>query len=330
MNRRLLAAALILAPLQAHALGEGEFVNGMTLDALTAITAQIRQVIKEPQNQQQIPLVIPVVDFGNKRAARYRYRRKDEIFSLDGAKRPVPVGWEMSEVLETSGGQVERLIAVEPAGGGEGNKDYQAEKRKVGAEPARLAKLLSDADERAKLQKKQKSDEDALVKMVNEFPRALQYKFEGIERDAEGVEIARESFTSNDCSHTPHVDPCFTPKSQEARIFEGMKGMIWVRVRDKHLVRFETVIDHDVKFGWGIFSAKAKKGGSIAITLTDIDGSGKRWIISALEDHITITKSAMASLFSGGDERDNDNQRMSGFQQVADMSFDQGVELLRR
>ena len=232
-------------------------------------------------------------------------------------------------MVETSGGQVERLISVEPADGGEGNKDYQNERRKVGSEQERLTQLLSDSGEREKLQKKQRSDEDALVRMVNEFPRALQYKFEGVEVE-NGEELARESFESNDCSHTPHVEPCFTPKSQEARIFEGMKGMIWVRVRDKHLVRFQTVIDHDVKFGWGIFSAKAKKGGSISIALSDVDGSGKRWIISALEDHIVIAKSAMASLFSGGDERDNDHQEMSGFQQVADMSFEQGIELLRK
>jgi len=329
MNRipAALAAGLILAPVAAHAAGAGEFVDGLNLQALLEIQAQIKQVIQDPQNRQ-IPLVIPVVDFGDKRAARYRFTRKDEIFSLDGAKRPVSVGWEISDVVETSGGQVERLLSVEPAQ--PGNKDVVSEQRRVGGESARLAKLLGDQDEKAKVQKKQKSDEDGLIKMVNEFPRALRYKFEGVERDANGEELARESFESNDCSHPGHVDPCFTPKSQEARIYEGMKGMIWVRVRDKHLVRFQTTIDHDVKFGWGIFSAKAKKGGEISIALSDVDGSGKRWVISALTDHLTIAKSAMASLFSGGDERDNDNQTMSGFQQVADMSFDQGIELLRK
>jgi hypothetical protein len=328
MNRRLYPLALLLlVPLSASAT-LGEPFHAVDLDVLAAIQAQLRAVIQDPANRQ-IPLVVPVVDFGDKRAARYRYQRKDEVFVLDGSKRPVSVGWELSDVVETSGGQVERLLEVHPAAGAEGNKDVQGETRKVGAEPERLARLLNDSDAKAKLQKKQRQDEDALVKMVNEFPRALQYKFEGVET-SNGEELARESFESNDCSHTPHVDPCFTPKSQEARIFEGMKGTIWVRVRDKHLVRFETVIDHDVKFGWGIFSAKAKKGGSIAISLTDLDGSGKRWIISALEDHITITKSAMASLFSGGDERDNDHQLMSGFQQVADMSFDDGIELLRK
>lgn len=328
MNRRLIPIALlVLAPLQAHALGAGEFVNGVDLAVLEGITAQIKQVIQNPQNQQ-IPLVIPVVDFGAKSAAHYRYKRKDEIFSLDGSKRPVSVGWELSDVVETDAGTVERLLSVEPTQ--PGNKDAVSEQRKVGAEQARLTKLLGDAGEKEKLQKKQRSDEDGLIRMVNEFPRALRYKFEGVERDAAGEELARESFESNDCSHPGHVDPCFTPKSQEARIYEGMKGMIWVRVRDKHLVRFETTIDHDVKFGWGPFSAKAKKGGEIAIALSDVDGTGKRWIISSLTDHIVIEKSAMAALFSGGTERDNDNQRMSGFQRVADMTFDQGIELLKK
>lgn len=328
MNRRFIPIALlILAPIQARALGAGGFVDGLNLEILTGIQAQIRSVIQNPRNQQ-IPLVIPVVDFGDKRAARYRYKRKDEIFSLDNSKRPVSVGWELSDVIETRSGTVERLLSVEPTQ--PGSKDVQNERSKVNGESSRLAKLLNDAGEKEKLQKKQRSDEDGLIKMVNEFPRALRYKFEGVEVAPNGDELARESFESNDCSHPGHVDPCFTPESQEARIYEGMKGTIWVRVRDKHLVRFTTQIDHDVKFGWGLFSAKAKKGGEIAIELSDVDGSGKRWVISALTDHIVIEKSAMAALFSGGTERDNDNQTMSGFQRVADMTFEQGIELLRK
>jgi hypothetical protein len=211
----------------------------------------------------------------------------------------------------------------------EGSRELAREQQKAAGEDRRLAKLLGDAGEKEKLQKKERSDEDGLENIVNEFPRALQYKFEGVERDANGEEVVREAFESNDCSHAPHFEPCFTPKSQEARIYEGMKGMIWIRVRDKHLVRFTATIDHDVNFGWGIFSAKAKKGGYIAVTLSDIDGQGKRWVISALEDHLTIEKSALASLFSGGSERDNYNQAMRAFRTVADMSFEQGIELLR-
>jgi hypothetical protein len=316
-----------LLPRAARAgLGAAPFVEGMSFDVLQGIQEQLKQLTQNPQ-YQQIPLIIPVVDFGDKKAARYRFKRKDEIFSFDAAKRPISVGWEISDVVETSGGTVERLLSVE---GAEGNRDVAHEKQKVAREGERLAQLLGDADEKAKLQKKQRSDEDGLTRMVSEFPRALRYTFEGVERDANGEELARESFESNDCSHSGHVDPCFTPRSQEARIYEGMKGMVWVRVRDKHLVRFSTTIDHDVKFGWGIFSAKAKKGGAIAITLSDLDGTGRRWVISALEDHLTIEKSAMAALFSGGSERDNDNETMSAFQPVAEMTFEQGIELLRK
>ncbi|HEX4047825.1 MAG TPA: hypothetical protein VH309_08325 [Elusimicrobiota bacterium] len=328
----LLPVLLAAAPLPARAgLGAAPFVDGVSLEALQGIQAQLRQIVQTPQ-AQRTPLLIPVVSLGDQRAARYRFRRRDEIFELEGGRRPVPVGWETSDVVETSGGAVERLLSVEDgvASGAGAAATLAGERRKAAGEDQRLAKLLGDDDAREKLQKKERSDEDGIERMINEFPRALQYRFEGVERDAGGEELVREAFESNDCSHAPHVDPCFTPRSQEARIFEGMKGMIWIRVRDRHLVRFTATIDHDVKFGWGIFSAKAKKGGTIAISLSDVDGSGRRWVISALEDHLTIEKSAMAALFSGGTERDNDHQAMSGFQSVPDMTFERGIELLRK
>jgi hypothetical protein len=325
----LLITVLLALPGTARAgLGAAPFVDGMNFEVLQGVQAQLKQLIQTPQ---QPPLVIPAVDFGDKRAARYRYQRKDEIYSFDGAKRPVSAGWEISDVVETSGGTVERLLSVEEGAAStpEADRALAAERRKSSGEDDRLAKLRGDAGAKEKLMKKERSDEDALEKMVNEFPRALQFKFEGVERDAAGEEVVREGFESNDCSHVPHVDPCFTPRSQEARIYEGMRGMIWIRVRDRHLVRFTTTIDHDVKFGWGVFSAKAKKGGTISIALSDIDGSGRRWVIVALEDHLTIEKSAMAALFTGGTERDNDREEMNSFRTIPEMTFDQGLELLR-
>jgi hypothetical protein len=326
----LLIPALLALPRPALAELGAPFVDGMNFEALRAIQAQLKEVVQAAR-LQPATLVIPDVNFGDKKAARYRFQRKDEIFYLDGAKRPVSIGWELSDVVETSGGEIERLLSVE--GGSdltpEGAAELAKEKQKAASEGQRLAKLLRDNGAKAKLMKKEKSDADGLEQMVSEFPRALRYQYEGVERGPDGEELIRESFESNDCSHTPHVDPCFTPSSQEARIFEGMKGTVWIRARDGHLARLITTIQHDVKFGWGPFSAKAKQGGSIAVTLSDIDGKGRRWIVSALEDHLTIEKSALAAMFSGGTERDNDNQVKTGFQAVADMSFDQGIELLR-
>ena len=328
----LLVPALLAWPRAAHAgLGAAGFVEGINFEALQGIQAQLKQIIQTPQ-VQQTPLVIPAVGLGDKKAARFRFQRKDVVYFFDGANRPVPIGLELSDVVETSGGTVERLLSVEAGGSltAEGSKAIAREQQKTAREEQSLSRLLGDAGEKEKLQKKERTDEEGLEKMVNEFPRALQYRFEGVERDASGDEIVREAFESNDCSHAPHVAPCFTPQSQEARIYEGMKGMIWIRVRDKHLVRFTATIDHDVKFGWGPFSAKAKKGGAISIALSNLDGQGRRWVVSALEDHLTIEKSAMAALFTGGSERDNDNQTMSAFRAVPEMTFDQGIELLRK
>ena len=90
MNPRILVAALLLAPLPAHALGAGEFVDGLNFEVLQGIQAQIRQVIQEPQNRRQIPLVVPVVDFGDKRAARYRYRGRTKSSPWTAPSAPSP------------------------------------------------------------------------------------------------------------------------------------------------------------------------------------------------------------------------------------------------
>jgi hypothetical protein len=325
----LLIPALLAWPRPAHAQYGGTFAGGVDFEALRNIQAQLRQAASTPQTHDL--LVIPDVNFGDKRSARYRFQRKDEVFYLDANKRPVSIGWELSDVVETDGGPVERLLSVE---GGpnltmEGSAELIKEKQKAASEGQRLEKLLGDAKAKSKLQKKLKNDADGLEQMVSEFPTALRYTYEGVETGPDGETLLRESFESNDCSHTPHVDPCFTPKSQEARIYEGMKGTMWIRERDRHLARLNTTIQHDVKFGWGPFSATAKAGGYIAITMSNVDGQGRRWIISALEDHLIIEKSAIAALFSGGTERDNDKQQMSGYRTVGAMSFDQGIELLR-
>ena len=325
----LLIPAFLALPGLAGAEFVSPFAGGINFAELQQIQAQLRQIATTPQVHDL--LVIPDVNFGDKHAARYRFKRMDEVFYLDGNKRPVSIGWELSDVVETDGGTVERLLSVEgsPNLTMEGAAELVKEKEKAATEGQRLAKLLGDGKAKAKLQKKLKADADGLEQMVSEFPTALRYQFEGVERGPDGENLLRESFESNDCSHTPHVDPCFTPRSQEARIYEGMKGTMWIRERDRHLARLTTVIQHDVKFGWGPFSATAKAGGKIAITMSDAGAPGRRWILSALEDHLVIEKSAIAALFSGGTERDNDHQAMSDFRTVGEMSFDQGIELLR-
>jgi len=319
-----LAAALAAAGTARAALpaaGGDAFVSVLNGRALASILAQIKEAARLPQT----PPVVPVVDFGDRRAARYRFRRREEVFAFDARKQPVHAGWETWDIVETSEGSVERLIAVDGDGPG-----LERERETLAGEARRLSALLGDAARKASLQKKEREDQDRLERMVAEFPRALRYSFAGFERDASGRALLRESFESNDCSHVPHADPCFAPRSQEARIYEGMKGSVWVRAEGGHLARFAATFDHDVRFGWGVFNARAKRGGSIAIALADLDGAGRRWVIVALEVHLTIEKSALASLFSGGTERDHDNQTMSGFAPVGPMSYDDGIRLLLR
>jgi hypothetical protein len=326
----LLIPALLSWPRHARAQVGASFFEGGGFQALREIQTQMKEAMQAARLQPK-PLLIPDANFGNKASTRYRYQRRDAVYYLDDDKRPILIGSELSDVVETSGGEVERLLSVE---GGDnlsqrGSEELAKEKQKAANEGQRLAKLLRDNGAKNKLMKKEKTDADGLENMVKEFPHALRYTYGGTETGPDGEELVRESFESNDCSHAGHVDPCYTPGNQEARIFEGMKGTAWIRVRDGHLARLNTSIQHDIKFGWGPFSATAKSGGYIAVTLSNIDGKGKRWIVSALEDHLTIEKSAIAAMFSGGTERDNDKQVKYDFKPVGEMGFDQGIELLR-
>jgi hypothetical protein len=316
----LLAACALAAPARAAA------------GAFALPSAEIERILAEIQAARSIPqtpTIIPVADFGDRRAARWRFRRRDEIFALDG-DAPVSAGFEVSEVVETDDGAVERLLSVD---GGAGASQLQAraverERRRLAGEDERLRRLLADADAKLKAQKRARDDDRNVQTMVGEFPRALRYSFAGFETDANGERLVREDFASNDCSAPGHGEPCFSPSSQEARIYAGMKGTVWVRARDSHLVRLFTTIDQDVKFGWGPFSATAKRGGQISVALSDLDGSGRRWVLTALTVHLTVEKSAIASMFSGGTERDHDAQTMSAFAPAPALGYDDGIRLL--
>ncbi len=296
--------------------------------------AELERILEQIRAAQSVPqtpaALVPVAGFGDRNAARWRYKRRDVIFALDRGV-PVAAGAETVDVIETTEGNVERILEVDDAGPGATPLQagaVQRERAKLAGEDARLRRLLSDADARQKDQKRERDDDKNLETMIGEFPRALRYSFSGVETDSAGEQLVREDFVSNDCGAPDHANPCFTPTSQEARIYSGMKGSVWVRARDGHLVRFATTIDHDVKFGWGIFSAKAKKGGQISIEIADMDGSGRRWVLIALTVHLTVEKSAIAAMFSGGTERDHDSQRMSGFQPISALGYNDGIRLL--
>ena len=327
---RLLARTAVLFALAAPAFATWEPTGTFAVPSasLERIFAQIRAAQSIPQTPA---VIVPVASFGDRNAAHWRYSRRDVIFALDGGV-PVAAGSETTDVIETTEGNVERLLSVDgadPATPLQASK-IALERAKLADEDVRLGRLLSDDEEKRKEQKSERNDEKSLETMVGEFPRALRYSFSGLETDARGEQLVREDFTSNDCAQPEHSDPCFKPTSPEARIYSGMKGQVWVRASDGHLVRFKTTIDHDVTFGWGFvhLSATAKEGGQISIELSDLDGSGKRWVITALTVHLTIEKSAVVGFFTHGTERDHNFQTMSDFQPISALSYDEGIRLL--
>src|SRR5271168_3068914 len=102
----LLIPVLMTWPRPASAQAGSSFFDAGGFQALREIPAQMKEAMQAAQLQPK-PLLIPDVNFGNKAATRYRYQRRDEVYYLDDNKRPIWIGSELSDVVETSGGEVE-------------------------------------------------------------------------------------------------------------------------------------------------------------------------------------------------------------------------------
>ncbi len=174
---------------------------------------------------------------------RYHDHREDEKNNAD------------RDVIETSEGSLSRVLLVwgRPLTPDERQKDEE-----------RMRRQVNDPEERARIAKRNREDDEKAVKMLRAIPDAFVFTYSG-EEDG----VVRLSFVPS-----PHYDP----PTMELRIFRSLKGMLYIDRAQNRLAGVEGTLFEDVSFGWGILG-RLYKGGTFKVKQKDI-GEGHWEVVS--------------------------------------------------
>ncbi len=195
------------------------------------------------------------------------------------------------EIVETKDGAVARLIAID------GNP-LSAE-----ADQAELHRL-NYLSGHPKLQEHRRKREQEVIDRVNRLmrllPEAFLYRYEGMTPCKNG-QCYRLGFTPN---------PQFDPPSEEAKIFRGMAGEVWIDLAEERMVKLDAHLIEEVDFGWGIIG-RLRKGGTILLEQTHVGGhqwelthmklslTGKALLIKSLDIQMTEDRSEISPVSPG-------------------------------
>ena len=226
------------------------------------------------------------------RQERFRYR----------IHRVTPDRDETKLYVETDMGTIARLIA-------QGDKPLAPAVQ--AREDARLQNLLAHPELQRERQRRQQQDAGRITRMVAALPDAFLYEYDGSEPGKSG-ETIRLRFAPN---------PKFDPSSRELKVYEGMKGTLWIDAGTHHIVHLQAELFRDVDFGWGILG-RLYKGGHFDIEQSDLGGG--RWETTYMNLDFTGRVLLFKSL------RIRDTQTLSDVHRIADsLSLEQGIALLR-
>jgi hypothetical protein len=156
-------------------------------------------------------------------------------------------GSEMRDVIETSQGLADRIIAFND----KPLTDDQNQKQN-----RRLQKLLTDSDALRDELKEQKDETQRRIRMTRAMPDAVLLQPAGTESDGQ----LRFTFTPN---------PAFSPRDRETQIYRGMRGTVWIDPVHERITHVKGELFKDVTFGWGILG-KLNKGGRYELLQTQV------------------------------------------------------------
>jgi hypothetical protein len=169
------------------------------------------------------------------------------------------------DIIETKDGDVARLVAINGS-----PLSVQANQ----AELDRLNTLASSPEIQEHRHKREQKDADRVNRLMRLLPDAFLYRFEDMAPCA-GGQCYRLSFSPN-----PH----FVPPDEEANIFRGMAGEVWIDQAQERLTRLDAHLISDVDFGWG-FLGRLDKGGTILLEQADIGGHD--WEVTGMKVNLT-------------------------------------------
>lgn len=252
-----------------------------TADTLPPLPKDAAQLVKDAIKHQM------EVDASDHTHWRYRIHREDEKGSQD------------RDVIDTKDGQIARTLLIN-------GKPLTPEQRT--ADEARMKRLVDDASERAKREKRAKEDEEKGVQMFKAVPDAFIFKYEG----AENGEV-RLSFFPN-----PH----YNAPTRELQIFRSMSGMMWINRAALRMSRLDGSLFEDVTFGWGLLG-RLNKGGTFSVTQSRV--ADDHWEIVSLD----VKMSGHAVIFKSINVKQL--QRITGFHRVSDsLTISEAYQLLEK
>jgi hypothetical protein len=218
---------------------------------------------------------------------RYRIHREDDKGTQD------------RDVIDTKEGQLARTLFIN-------GQPLSTEQRS--ADQARMKKLVDDASERAKREKRAKDDEDKLTQMVKAIPDAFIFKYDGAENGQ-----VRLTFFPN-----PH----YSAPNRELQVFRSLSGKMWVDRAGRRLTRMDGSLFEDVTFGWGLLG-RLNKGGTFTVTQSRV--SEDHWEVVSLDVRMT----GHAVIFKSINVKQS--QRLSDFRRVSDtLTIAEAYQLLEK
>lgn len=138
------------------------------------------------------------------------------------------------QIVQTQAGSVGRTILID-------GKPLPPDQRQK--EDARLQRLVSDPSAMAAKKKDQDADDKRSREMVQALPDAFVYKYVGAEQKEPWGQVEVLSFEPN---------PNFDPPNQETKVYRGMKGEMWIDLKEMRLAKIDAHLFKEVAFGWGV------------------------------------------------------------------------------
>ena len=216
---------------------------------------------------------------------RYRIHREDDKGTQD------------RDVIETKEGELARTLFIN-------GQPLTAEQRT--ADEARMKKLVEDAGERAKRDKRAKEDADRGTQMFKAIPDAFIFKYDGVENGQ-----IRLSFFPN-----PHYDA----PTRELQVFRSLSGKLWIDRAVGRLTRMDGSLFEDVTFGWGLLG-RLNKGGTFSVMQNRVGDD--HWEIVGLDVKMT----GKAVVFKSINVKQT--QRLTDFRRVSDsLTIAQAYQML--
>ena len=219
-----------------------------------------------------------------------------------------PSGSRTKLVVETREGTAGMLIAVN-------GKPLDAQQRQ--AELERLDGLVNDPQELKKKQRAEHDDAERTTRIVKALPEAFLFEFDGMEPGKAGMgkagsELVRLKFRPN---------PEYDPPTHTEQVLTGMQGYVLIDAKEHRIAEIDGTLFRDVGFGWGILG-HLDKGGHFLVVQGDV--ADDDWEVTRMKLNFTGRVLWFKKISI------NSTEILSDFRVAPDLSFAQGVDLLKK